>query len=348
MILFHRVCQWRFIYSVSLVLFFLVACAHHESNIFFTSESTIEWPSAPEQPRIRYINSFSQAKDLGLGKRFWQRVGEVFAGALESRLIRPMDVVSMSDVLYVADPGAKGVHRFDLVKGRYDLIRQEDDTPLLSPVGLAASPNGDVYVADSAFAQIFVIQSQSKDAVPVSFQAELRQPTALTLDSEAERFYIVDTGDHQVKMFDVKGNLLAAFGQRGSGDGEFNYLTNIWRDRNGRIFVVDAMNFRIQIFDANGKFLGKLGQAGDVSGMLSRPKGVATDSFGHIYIVDALFHAVQIFDESGNFLLSFGNQGQGPGEFWLPTGIFIDDDNLIYVADSYNQRIQIFRYIGEE
>jgi DNA-binding beta-propeller fold protein YncE len=258
-----------------------------------------------------------------------------------------MAVVATSEgVLYVADPGARGVHRFDPNNGRYRLIRRKNKRPLPSPVGLAVGPKGEVYVADSLLQQLFVIMPASKVAAPFPLQAMVKQPTTLALDPAAGRLYVVDTGVHQVKVFGMDGELQFTIGRRGTGDGEFNYPTAIWRDKAGRLVITDSLNFRIQVFDGSGGFIEKFGKLGDATGDLSRPKGVATDRFGHIYVVDSLFHAVQIFNMSGDFLLSFGNQGQGPGEFWLPTGIFIGEDDTIYVADSHNQRIQVFRYVG--
>ncbi|RMF94263.1 MAG: 6-bladed beta-propeller [Nitrospinota bacterium] len=331
---------------VVMVLLLLGACARPQGKPQPVLETPLVWPPPPAPPRVRFLQSFSRPEDLGISKGFWQRVGELLGGSSTARLIRPMAVVAAGDVLYVADPGANGVHRFDLVQKRYDLIRRKGGRPLPSPVGLALGAEGEVLVADSLLAQILRIAPGTREAVPLSLEAGLKQPTALALDPPHERLYVVDTGAHQVKVFARDGSLLFTFGRRGRGEGEFNYPVAIWQDRSEHLLITDALNFRIQIFDGEGDFWGTFGRLGDASGDFSRPKGVATDSFGHIYVVDSLFHAVQIFNRQGEFLLSFGSQGRGPGEFWLPTGIFIDRDDTIYVADSHNQRVQVFRYVG--
>jgi sugar lactone lactonase YvrE len=305
------------------------------------------WPEAPAEPRIAYVQTFSRPEDFGIHKGFFERLAEVFVGASDARLIRPMAVAVTADgVVFVADPGARGVHCFDRAAGRYRLIRRADNEPLLSPVGLAIGRGGDIYVADSALGGIWVIAHDADVARPVTLHDKLKQPTGVAFDPVNNQLLVVDTAVHQVKQFALDGTRLGHFGQRGNGDGEFNYPTLIWRDATGLLYVTDSLNFRIQIFTAQGQFVAHFGHHGDATGDLSRPKGVATDRYGHVYVVDSLFHALQVFDRSGVFLLNIGSQGQAPGEFWLPTGLFVSDNDNIYIADSHNQRVQVLRYIG--
>jgi sugar lactone lactonase YvrE len=310
-------------------------------------QEKLVWPHGPAQPRVEFIKAFSRAADLGIGRGFFARLKDLLFGEAEARILRPMAVVAGGGVIYVADPGARGVHRFDTTAGDYALIAAADDAPLPSPVALARGAGGEVYVADSRLAQVFVIRPGAKSAVAMRLDVKLTQPTGIAFDAATGRLYVVDTGEHRIHIFERDGALAGSIGRRGAGDGEFNYPTCLWRTAEGRLYVTDSLNFRVQAFDAQGRFAGTFGHQGDGTGDAARQKGVATDSHGHVYVVDALFHAFQIFDATGHLLLPVGERGQGPGEFWLPTGIFIDqDDDMIYIADSYNQRIQVLRYIG--
>jgi sugar lactone lactonase YvrE len=306
------------------------------------------WPQAPAPPRVEFIQSFSRPADLGIGKGFLERVKDWFFGETEAHLVRPMAVVSSGGVIYVADPGARGVHRFDVAGGEYALITAADNSPLPSPVGLARGAAGEVYVTDSRLAQVFVIRPGAKSALALRLDAKLTQPTGIAFDTASGRLHVVDTAEHRVHIFERDGSLAGSIGRRGSGDGEFNYPTYLWRTAEGRLYVTDSLNFRVQAFDARGQFAGKFGRQGDGIGDAGRQKGVATDRYGHVYVVDALFHGVQVFDAAGRLLLPLGERGRERGEFWLPTGIFIagDERDTIYVADSYNQRIQVLRYVG--
>jgi DNA-binding beta-propeller fold protein YncE len=305
------------------------------------------WPEPPAQPRLEFLTSFTGPEDFGIKKSFLQWVGLFISGKRWQHLITPMAVtVTPGGTVYVADPGANGIHRFDKKNEDYRLIFRKEGLALPSPVGLASDPSGAVYVMDSRLGALFVIEPDATEAVLVPLQGLLDRPTGLALDPVLGNFYIVDTGSHQVKVFARDGTLLKRIGHRGSGPGEFNYPTMIWRDQQGQVFVSDSMNFRIQIFDPEGQFLREFGKIGNVSGTHSQPKGIASDQYGHIYIVATLFHTIQLFDPYGTFLLNVGRQGQNLGEFFMPTGIFIGERNTIYVADEYNRRVQVFRYIG--
>ena len=332
------------------LLLFVVACAPIYTPVDLNkNNSGLVWPAKPDSARIAYVASLYHPDHFGIKKGFFSWLGDLFTGEEERRMIRPMAITETSNnVLFVADPGAKGVHRFDLKNKHYSLIRQVDEKILPSPVGLSVDKQDNVYVVDSELAQLFKIEKNKKYAIAVSLQQPLTQPTSVAVDSDSGSLYITDTAEHQIKHYSFDGKLKSIIGKRGTAEGEFNYPTMIWRNKSGQLYVTDSLNFRVQVFNRNGKFIRYFGKQGGGSGHLSRPKGVATDRNGHVYVVDGLFHVFQLFNEKGNFLLHVGGQGQGEGEFWLPSGIFINDNNIIYVADSHNRRVQVFRYLGDQ
>ncbi len=303
------------------------------------------WPTPPDDPRIVFVRTIAEPKDLGFTKNFFRRVVDFIFGAAQERLVRPMAVLEVGQVLYVADPGAKGVHRFDRRDSTYQLIHLKGEQGLPSPIGLARGESDSVFVTDSALGAVFVIKPGAEFAVPLALTQAVKQPTGIAFDGASGKLYVVDTLAHSINVYSAQGVYLSTIGQRGEGDAEFNFPTMLWLDK-GRLLVTDSLNFRTQILDTQGRFIGKFGRMGDSNGDAPRQKGVATDSFGHIYLADSLLSGVQVFNESGQLLLSMGGLGQKPGEFWLPTGIFIGSDDMIYVADAYNRRVQVFRYVG--
>ena len=330
----------------------LTSCATPPTDTTDASSPTpnLVWPEPPEKPRVQFVRSVGKPEDLGFSKNIFTRVFEAIFGGPQEQLVRPMAVVDTGDVLFVADPGVRGVHRFDRKAGDYTLLRQRDDQALLSPVGMALGEGGAVYVTDSALKVVFVIKPGAEFAEPLALTEPLKQPTGIAYDAATKRLFVTDTGAHTIVVLDQSGKQLAKIGERGEQPGQFNYPTYTWLDTKGRLFVTDSLNFRTQIIDTRpdtlGKVLGAFGTMGDNRGEAPRQKGIALDSFGHVYVTDSLLSAIQIFSDSGQFLLPIGGLGQGIGEFWLPAGIFIGKDDTIYVADAYNQRIQVFRYIG--
>jgi DNA-binding beta-propeller fold protein YncE len=334
--------------GLALMLALLTPACTSVPQVALTSapNTNLVWPSAPAQPSVAFVRSISSPKDLAIKKSFLTRVAEFVFGEEQEELVRPMAVIDVASVLYVADPGAGGVHRFDATSGSYKLIRAEGGVRLPSPVGLAVGEGGSVYVADSAAGAVYVIQPLAEYAVRLPLQETLKQPTGIVFDPVAKELFVSDTTAHQIKVFGAKGALVRTIGRRGEKDGEFNFPTMLWLGEPDKLMVTDSLNFRTQILNRQGNFSGKFGRLGDGAGDAPRQKGGAVDKFGHVYLVDSLLHAVQIFDPSGQLLLSIGGLGQADGEFWLPTGVFVGSDNLIYVADTYNRRVQVFRYVG--
>ena len=249
-------------------------------------------------------------------------------------------------MIFVADPDARCVHRYDLRKRRYTRLVTSSGELLLSPVGLAVTEDGRVFVSDSQLGRIFQADLDSKRLSPFAVTPALVQPTGIFWDDAQSRLYVTDTGRQAIVVLDALGQQVQKIGERGNQQGQLNFPTYLWMDTNSDLLVTDSLNFRIQRFAHDASFLSEFGENGSQPGEFSRPKGIATDSFGHIYVVDALMHSMQIFSPAGDLLLAVGGQGRGEGEFWLPNGIFITGDDTIFVADSYNKRVQVFRYVG--
>lgn len=308
------------------------------------------WPEPPEIARIVYVGEFSQSSDLGMKESAWSRIISFAVGARDSAMMRPMAVAVTIDrkIVFVADPDAHCVHRFDIGRGRYDCLNSGKDNPPVAPVGLAVTDGGILFVSDSQQGRLFQVAPGGNQLVSFEVSQALKQPTGLHWDAKSEHLYVTDTGKQSVMIFSLQGELTKTISERGNLPGQFNFPTYLWVDEGTELVVADSLNFRVQRFDSDGNFLSTFGKNGDQASDFARPKGIAIDSFGHVYVVDALHHAVQVFDRYGVLLLSIGNQGRGEGQFWLPNGIFITSDNTIFVADSYNKRIQVFRYVGPE
>ena len=324
-------------------LFVLFGCVVAPGSIPVVDSDKV-WPPPPAEARIRFVAAFSSAEDLGIKESAWDRFIKFSAGSEDRSLARPMAVAATPDgqVIYVADPDRRCVHRFDLNRRRYDCL----GGALVSPVGLALSAEGQLYVADSALDTVFVLEPSSDVFQALRLTPAPIQPTGLAAGSTGDIF-VTCTGEHMIRRYDRTGAMVAAYGGRGDILGSLNYPTYLWLHHSRELLVTDTMNFRIQRFDVDDRVIGAFGEAGDGTGSLARPKGVAMDRYGHIYVIDGQHNALQIFDRDGQLLLALGGRGIEPGEFWLPNGIFVTAENLIFIADSYNHRVQIFRYVGD-
>jgi sugar lactone lactonase YvrE len=324
-------------------------CALNESTTSFDQIGRV-WPDSVDPARIAYVGEFSNADDLEIRESFWRSVISVVVGPVKDALERPMDVAATPDakVIFVADPDAGCVHRYDLGRRKYRCLSAGRGESPVSVVGVTVTEDGHLFATDSLLGEIWQAELKDTKLRPFYTSRAVEQPTGIHWNQSAQRLYVTDTGNHNVSVYDRAGNLKRTIGTRGADAGQFNYPTYLSTDTKQELLVVDSLNFRVQRFDEDLRFLSAFGQDGDLPGDFSRPKGIAADGLDHIYVTDALMHLLQIFTADGELLLSIGSRGQGEGEFWLPAGMFITPDNTIFVADSYNKRIQVFRYIGEE
>ena len=67
--------------------------------------------------------------------------------------------------------------------------------------------------------------------------------------------YVVDMKDNRVKVFDVRGKFLRAFGKKGQGPGELNQPVGLIITPENEILVEDVLNQRLALFTLDGKFL---------------------------------------------------------------------------------------------
>ncbi|NOT02042.1 MAG: hypothetical protein HOP29_15620 [Phycisphaerales bacterium] len=327
----------------------LAGCGRPVGPLFDPAQGGPVWPEPPAEARIRYVGELRTSADLKAPPKPFEQLGDLLAGkrAAES-MYGPRDVVCTPDgrYLWVADPGGRCVHWFDLAAREYQRITRAGDAPLLTPVGLALGPDGGVYVCDSEEPAIHRFAADTGRWIESPrLPDEVRRPVGMVFDEVHGELFVVDASAHQVIVLSRDGSLVRTIGDRGSGPGKFNYPSAIAPDGEG-LWIADSGNQRVQRVTRDGTPILSIGQAGDAPGDLALPKGVACDRDGNVYVVDGRFENVQVFDREGRLLLVFGEEGTGPGAFWLPGGVFIDGQDRIWICDAYNGRVQVFQRVG--
>ncbi len=308
----------------------------------------LQWPYQPNPAKLRYVQSFSglarQANSASALKNIVLGIDPEDPDAFAL----PVAVATGADGrLAVADLGRRCVHLHVPDRQQYTRLSASKEIPMVSPVGLAFDEDLRLYVSDSS-GRIFVFGADGALLFEwrLAGSEALQRPTGLAYSPSKHLLYVVDTVANRVHALRPDGTRAFSFGERGDGEGQFNFPTHIARAVSGELYVTDSLNFRIAIFSEEGKPLGVFGHHGDGSGDLAMSKGVAVDKDGVVYVVDGLFDHVQLFDRDGRFLLTVGNRGTTFGEFWLPAGAFISTNDELYVCDTYNRRVQVFRITG--
>ncbi len=301
-------------------------------------EEVFVWPPPPEKPRVVYLGSYRGEADF---KRFDLLEALLGEKKIKIELFKPYGVWAKDEKIYVADTAFNAIFIFDLKEKKVKLIGG-----FMGLIDVEGDSEGRIWASDAKAGIVYALNEEGRVLMGIG-RGILKRPTGLAIDEKRRRIYVVDTAEHNVKVFSLdSGKHLFTIGRRGTGNGEFNFPTNIAVDRRtGNIVVVDTLNFRVQIFDSEGRFIRKFGSPGNRPGNLYRPKGVGVDSDGNIWVADAAFDNFQIFDQNGRLLLFVGGPGSGPGRFHLPAGLYIDEKDRVYVVDQFNRRVQVFQYI---
>lgn len=315
------------------------------------------WPAPPDEPRYRYVGELTGEDNFrpdnwanpgNATKLFDWLVGLTSFNSQPVVLQRPQSgMVDAEGRIYVTDIGRGAVFVFDKPAGQLEVWETaRGGARFVSPIGITQGARDEILVADAELRSVFRLNR--KGTLVGEFGHDiLERPTGLARDAQRGRVYVADTRAHDIKVFDDDGQLMNVIGQRGEGDGEFNFPTHLAFVA-GKLYVTDTMNSRIQIFDPDGNFISKFGKLGLNVGNLVRPKGVAVDSASNIYVIESLYDNLLVFDNKGRTLLGLGGSGKGIGEFYLPSGVWIDSHDQVYIADMYNGRITVLQFLGTQ
>lgn len=323
----------------------------HDPDVDLTQEHV--WPQAPENPRLRYLGSLvgepnfprnSTSKLLSGGQNFLKKlVGLNAKNRKQIILQRPQSgVVDSKGNILVTDVSRQAVYRFDPDHKTLDIWEYAaKGLRFESPIGVAVDGRDQVWVADSRLGFVIHLDREGSPLAQIG-KDQLVRPTGLAIDREKEELYVADTARSLIRVFDLHGQMLRSFGERGEGDGQLNGPTFL-AFRNHRLYVSDTLNARVQVFDPEGAWQGTFGKRGLYLGDLTRPKGVAVDQDENVYVVESFYDYLLIFNKQREFLLPVGGSGHQPGQFYLPSGVWLDQDQHVYVADMFNGRIEVFQ-----
>ena len=156
-------------------------------------------------------------------------------------------------------------------------------------------------------------------------------PDGLAVDAKGN-IYAVSSDIGNIQKFDQSGKLLAKWGSKGDGDGQFKSPKSIAVDTKGNIFVADdRMDGNVKKFDASGRFVTKWKPQSDKS--FASPSLVIAGADGSVYVMCGMGDSIQKYDNSGRFISTIGAQGTGKGEFVMPEAMVVDAKGVLYVAE---------------
>ena len=142
------------------IIILLSGCSQKMKGLLVFNDPSLTnvWPPPPEQPRIKMLKVFRGAGEFMAPKSRLQSMFEAITGEREKpvEFMAPAGVVSDGErYIYVADPSARLVHKFDFIENEVTYLTHSGVEPLASPVGVALDSDGNCYVTDSVKAKVY-------------------------------------------------------------------------------------------------------------------------------------------------------------------------------------------------
>lgn len=223
------------------------------------------------------------------------------------------------------------------------------------PIGITTEANGNILVTDTGNNRIELWSSANyatagQPTYISSFGSagttagHFSQVLGLAVDASGN-VWTADATNNLLQKFNSKGELLAAYGTPGSGNGQLSAPTALTANA-GHIWDAEMLNGRVQEFNESGGYLAKFGSLGSAAGQLEYPWGLAFDNNHHIWVTETGAKAVQEFNESGTVIKVLGPKGSGNGQFNGATGIAVGPGGKLWVVDTGNNRVEEFSESG--
>ena len=224
--------------------------------------------------------------------------------------------------------------------------------------------DGDFDFEYGTFCDIAAIQNcnDNADGADDDGDGQFDNPLAIARDALG-KFFVVDSDNDRVQIFDDDGEFQSKFGSSDSGLDEYLGSAKgiVIQETTKEILVSNIERDSISVFDSNGNFMFEF-DSFDGNDDFQNPTFMIIDNTQQmLYVTDSGNDRIVIFElvtgttcPSGTeevvdgvcFVEEFGTSGNDEGEFDDPAGLAYDSTkDLLYVADSDNNRIQIFEIV---
>jgi peptidylamidoglycolate lyase len=251
--------------------------------------------------------------------------------------------VDREDHVWVFSRGSHPIVEFDS-DGR--IIKAWNDLPIKSSHGIRVDVEGNVWLIDVAGHRLLKLSPEgtlrmvigANGGAPGNNESKeaFNRPTNVAFAPDGSFFVGDGYVNSRVVKFSKDGEYQLHWGEKGSGDGQFNLVHDLALDAQGRVYVADRENNRIQIFTQDGKYLGKWTGFGSPWALWY----VAAQNAP--YVADGPGDRIFKLDMHGKILGVLGSHGKAPGTLDWPHALAVDSKGAIYVAEIRNWRVQKF------
>jgi hypothetical protein len=299
----------------------------------------------------------------------WVRSIYGWGAAADQRLVSPNTVAVGPDGLIWTNSGNRAAVAFN-PDGSFDRILQSANTSATGEATQAPTPDSGLTVT-AVFSldvdgdnNLYVCDNAARNILQFTPEAGLKQgwsvPGVNKISVNDSRVVALTSGS--IGVFDsTTGDAYFQFGNRGSGELEFDFPMGAHVDDENFVYVADTQNRRVRKFDPTGTLIWDAGTAPDRTGKTSSrdstaaadslfqlPSGVTTDANGRVVVADAFNYQLVVLDgTTGEEIDRYGDYGSADGLFNNPAAIVYDAArDYFVVADTGNNRLQVVRIQG--
>jgi hypothetical protein len=169
------------------------------------------------------------------------------------------------------------------------------------------------------------------------------KPFDISLDSDGN-VYVADSGNNRIQKYSPEGELLASYGRKGQGPGEFQIMGGIAVDNQGQMYVTDRSTNRLKILSPQGDELKNLS-------IVKVTGEIAILSTGEYVLSKGLFFSqtstpglILIVGEDGKLLRTAGQQelfeDWDDFRYFNRTSFAVDKENNVYLAFAARNKIE--------
>ncbi|WP_262690108.1 peptidyl-alpha-hydroxyglycine alpha-amidating lyase family protein [Kordiimonas aestuarii] len=251
--------------------------------------------------------------------------------------------------IYVLNRGEHALLKFKPT-GKFD--REIGHGLFKSPHGLREDADGNIWTTDvgnhlvlqfTPGGELLRVYGRRDYASPGWFDRDYNytffdKPSDVAFDAGGN-LYVADGGNFRIVKFDPDGNMIKSFGEKGEGEGQFNFPHSVVV-KGDTLYVGDRENQRIQLFDLDGKFR-------EVWSGVGYPYGLEALPDGGFLMTDARAEKLVRLDENGKVLSKTGAPGKALGQYVSLHGVAARPDGGVLVSDIFNWRVTALAPAGK-
>jgi tripartite motif-containing protein 71 len=261
--------------------------------------------------------------------------------------------VDPSGNIYAADTGNSTIEKY---APNGTLLWSQGDRGPKAP-GRFVNPrdvaflNGKVYVCDTGYNRVQVLDASSGDPLdvwPTRF-GTIMGISAGVDGSGDDVILVTEASANKVRVYSPAGSLIRSIGDGpGSGAGQLNQPRDAATDASGDVFVADFKNSRVAVFGPGGGWIGAWGVNGTGPGQFKRPYGIDVDGSGDVYVADSNNYIHRFnwdpVQEKATFVRAYGSPGTGAGKFSMLRRVAVATGSSpqVYGADLWTYKIEVF------